>query len=73
MDPRHARAGGDLCEVCAALHRPGPAPGGAELPSHRHPPRDAAGGEASWKWGGCFVLGRKTLERGLIIFEFPFS
>lgn len=30
-------AGGDLCEVCAAVHGPGPAACGAELPSHRHP------------------------------------
>nr|KAF6461721.1 DExD-box helicase 39B [Molossus molossus] len=47
VDPHLTRthAGGDLCEVCAALHCPGPAPGGAELPSHRHPPWDAPGGE----------------------------
>lgn len=40
-------AGGHLREVCAALHGPGAAPGGAELPGHRHPPGHGAGGAVS--------------------------
>lgn len=35
--------GGDLCEVGPAVCSPGPAARGTELPSYRHPPRDAAG------------------------------
>lgn len=50
----HARApsGGDLCEVRAALHRPGPASSGAELSSHCYPPWDAPGGEVGWRPSG---------------------
>lgn len=40
-----AVAGGDLCEVSAALHRSRSAAGGAELPGHRHPQSNASGGE----------------------------
>ena len=60
----HTHTGGDICEVCAALHCPGPAPGGAELPSYCHPPWDASGGEVSQRWGRCFVSlrGKETLE-----------
>ena len=55
-----AHTGGDICEVCAALHCPGPAPGGAELPSHCHPPWDAPGREVSQMLGKVLcVLGRK--------------
>ena len=57
-------AGGDLCEVRAALHCPGPAPGGAELPSHRHPPWDAPGGEVHWTWGrSCVSLGEQDYDK----------
>lgn len=47
----HARApsGGDLCEVRAALHRPGPASSGTELPSHCYPSWNAPGGEVGWR------------------------
>ena len=39
-------SGCDLCEVGAAVHCPGPAAGGAELPHHRHTPGYEPGGEA---------------------------
>lgn len=40
-------SGGDLCQVCAALHGPGPAPSGAEFPSHCYSPRHGPGGAVS--------------------------
>lgn len=79
MDPRPltvTHPGGDLCEVCAALHCPGPAPSGAELPSHCHPPRDAPGGEVSQRWKDvlCPWEGKETIERrDSTFFQFPFS
>lgn len=36
----------NLHEVCVALHCTGPAPNGAEFPSHCHPLWDAPVGEA---------------------------
>lgn len=39
--------GGDICEVGAALHGLGPAPRGAELPSHCHPQGHGPGGAVS--------------------------
>ena len=39
--------GGDICEVGAALHGLGPAPCGAELPSHCHPQGHGPGGAVS--------------------------
>jgi len=38
-------AGGDLRQVGPALRGSVPAPGGAELPSHRHPQGHGPGGE----------------------------
>ena len=44
-------AGGDLRQVGAALRGTVPAPGGTELPRHRHPPRHGPGGEVSLQPG----------------------
>lgn len=73
--PTVTHPGGDLCEVCAALHCPRPAAGRAELPSHCHPPRDAPGGEVSQKWKDvlCPWEGKETVEaKGLSIFLISF-
>lgn len=43
----HSSSGGDLCQVCATLHGPGPAPSGAEFPSYRYSPRHGPGGAVS--------------------------
>ena len=51
----HTHTRNDPYEVCAALHCPGPAPGGAELPSHFYPLGNAPGGEVRQREGGCFV------------------
>ena len=43
-------AGDHLCEERAALHGPGPAAAGAELPSHCHSQTHDAGRKVSLSW-----------------------
>ena len=51
----HTHTHNDPYEVCAALHYPCPAPGGAEHPSNFYPLGDAPEGEVHQRWGRCFV------------------
>lgn len=43
----YSPSGGDLCQVCATLHGPGPAPSGTEFPSYCYSPRHGPGGAVS--------------------------